>query len=105
MGAPPVVAQHIKIPASPPWPFSFTVGAAAQSAFAFAFPFFDTSDIVVAKAGVSPTTVNLLEADRPYRNETAAKIVAAFARKGVEIINGDGTGARLFYAERSDSAD
>jgi transcriptional regulator with XRE-family HTH domain len=46
-------------------------------------------------AGVSPATVNQLEADRPYRDGTAAKIIAAFARSGVEITNGAGTGARM----------
>ncbi len=47
------------------------------------------------EAGISPTTVNLLEADRPYRAGTAEKIVQAFAEHDVEITNGDGTGARL----------
>jgi len=47
------------------------------------------------EAGVSPTTVNMLEADRPYREGTAEKITAAFERHRVEITNGDGTGARL----------
>lgn len=59
-------------------------------------------------AGVSPTTINLLEAERPYRVSTADKIVQAFLRHGVEITNGDGTGARLLFRyayayERDDS--
>lgn len=49
------------------------------------------------EAAVSPTTVNLLEADRPHREGTAAKFVAAFRRHGVEITNGEGTGARLLF--------
>lgn len=49
------------------------------------------------EAGISPTTVNLLEADRPYRAATAAKIVEALARHQVEITNGEGTGARLRF--------
>jgi DNA-binding XRE family transcriptional regulator len=56
-----------------------------------------TRDLAKA-AGVSPATVNLLEADRPYRAGTAEKIIAAFAAHSVEITNGDGTGARLRYA-------
>jgi len=50
------------------------------------------------EAGVSPTTVNLLEADRPFRQATADAIVAAFDRHNVEITNGNGTGARLRVA-------
>jgi DNA-binding XRE family transcriptional regulator len=48
-------------------------------------------------AGVSPTTINLLEADRPYRVATAEKISAAFLLHSVEITNGEGTGARLRF--------
>ena len=51
------------------------------------------------EAGVSPTTVNLLEAERPFRAATALKIVDAFQRHRVEITNGVGTGARLLPAE------
>lgn len=46
-------------------------------------------------AGVSPNTVFLIESDRPYREETAEKIKDAFARAGVEILNGDAPGARM----------
>lgn len=47
------------------------------------------------EASISPTTVNLLEADRPYRDATAEKITQAFVEHDVEITNGAGTGARL----------
>lgn len=48
------------------------------------------------EAGVSPNTlVNLEKRNKAVRPETAAKIVAAFDRHGVEITNGDGTGVRL----------
>ena len=59
---------------------------------------------LAASAGISPTTVNLLEADRPYRAGTADKIVAAFAARNVEITNGDGTGARLLLPRSPPSA-
>ncbi|HXQ14003.1 MAG TPA: helix-turn-helix transcriptional regulator [Caulobacteraceae bacterium] len=49
------------------------------------------------EAGVSPTTVNLLEAERPYRGETAEKIVEAFEANSVEITNERGSGARLAF--------
>jgi DNA-binding LacI/PurR family transcriptional regulator len=47
------------------------------------------------EAGVSPNTVTGLEGGSEVRPETEAKIVAAFDAHGVEITNGDGTGARL----------
>lgn len=47
------------------------------------------------EAEISPNTVFLVESDRPFRAETEAKIKAAFERHGVEITNGEGTGARL----------
>ncbi len=47
------------------------------------------------EAGVSPTTVQLLESGRLYRAGTADAVVLAFNRMGVEITNGEGTGARL----------
>ncbi|QUD86962.1 hypothetical protein [Phenylobacterium montanum] len=46
-------------------------------------------------ASVSPNTVTTLEDGGSVRPETEAKIVAAFARHGVEITNGTGTGAHL----------
>ena len=50
------------------------------------------------EAGVSPTTIHLLEADRPCRAATEEKVIAALARNQVEITNGDGTGAKLRYS-------
>lgn len=47
------------------------------------------------EAGVSPTTVNLIELGRPFRRESADKIAAAFDREGVELQNGDSPGARF----------
>lgn len=47
------------------------------------------------KADLSPTTVAMVEGGKPHASDTAAAIVAAFAAAGVEITNGDGTGARL----------
>jgi transcriptional regulator with XRE-family HTH domain len=46
-------------------------------------------------AGVRPMTVHALESGTPPRASTEAKLVAAFATHGVEITNGNGTGARL----------
>ena len=46
-------------------------------------------------ADLSKTTINLLENGAGFKEETAEKIIAAFARHGVEITNGEGTGARL----------
>jgi pentatricopeptide repeat protein len=50
---------------------------------------------LMREAGVSPNTVTSLEGGKDIRAETEAKIVAAFNAHGVEITNGDGTGARL----------
>jgi DNA-binding LacI/PurR family transcriptional regulator len=47
------------------------------------------------RAELSPTTVSMVEAGKPHADATAAAIVAAFAAHGVEITNGEGTGARL----------
>lgn len=47
------------------------------------------------EAGLGVTSIARFEAGEPTRDETAAKIVEAFAGAGVEITNGDGTGARL----------
>jgi hypothetical protein len=47
------------------------------------------------KLGVSPTTLNGIELGRPVRASTEARIVEGLAHLGVEILNGDGTGARL----------
>lgn len=51
-----------------------------------------------AELGV--TSIARFEAGEPTRDETTAKIVAAFEAHGVEITNGDGTGARLLKARR-----
>lgn len=48
-------------------------------------------------AGVSLPTVLKLESDKAVSADTADKIVAALERHGVEITNGDGTGARLRF--------
>lgn len=50
---------------------------------------------LVEASGVSLPTVNKLENDVQVSAETEEKIRAAFEREGVEITNGDGTGARL----------
>jgi len=48
------------------------------------------------EAGVSPNTVFLIESERPFRKDTALKIIKAFDRRYVEIIADPvGTGARL----------
>ena len=47
------------------------------------------------QAGVAFSTVHLFEKNGTASDTTVAKIVAAFAAEGVEITNGDGTGARL----------
>lgn len=46
------------------------------------------------ESGVALKTLQLLEADRPYRDATAHKIAAAFTRWGVELLNGNAPGAR-----------
>ena len=56
---------------------------------------------LAAEAGVAWTTVSQFENGRPMRESTAAKIVAAFAAHGVELIaDNDRTGAVLIYARR-----
>jgi transcriptional regulator with XRE-family HTH domain len=50
---------------------------------------------LMREAGVSPNTVTGLERGDPVRPITEAKIVECFERFGVEITNGDGTGAQL----------
>ena len=54
-----------------------------------------------AAAGVAWTTVSQFENGRPLRQSTAAKIMAAFADQGVELVTDeDRTGAVLIYARR-----
>lgn len=52
---------------------------------------------LVEASGVSLPTVLKLENDGAVSAETADKICTAFAARGVEITNGDGTGARLVF--------
>jgi transcriptional regulator with XRE-family HTH domain len=49
------------------------------------------------KLGVSPTTINQLEQGNGVRESTEAKIIAALDALGVEITNGNGTGARIRF--------
>lgn len=50
---------------------------------------------LVREAGTSPNAISRLENGGSVRSATALKIVTTFARHGVEITNGDGTGVRL----------
>jgi DNA-binding XRE family transcriptional regulator len=52
---------------------------------------------IAPQIGVSPTTLNAVEKGDTVRPSTEAKILAGLARLNVEIINGDGTGARLRF--------
>lgn len=54
---------------------------------------------LAAASGVSLPTLLKLENDGQVSAETAEKVTAAFESKGVEITNGDGTGARLLFVE------
>jgi transcriptional regulator with XRE-family HTH domain len=47
------------------------------------------------ESGLSISAVQQVESGGEFFRATEEKIVAAFARHGVEITNGDGTGARL----------
>lgn len=58
-----------------------------------------TTQQFAAQIGVSPTTVNGIEAGTPVRESTERKIIEALRDLGVEITNGDGTGARLVFVE------
>jgi hypothetical protein len=49
-------------------------------------------------AGIAFSTVHLFEKGDPVRDDSKAKMVAAFAAHSVEITNGKGTGARLLKA-------
>jgi len=52
-------------------------------------------------SGVAWTTINRIEAGTEARDTTAAKIIEAFADRGVELVtNNDRTGAILIYARR-----
>jgi transcriptional regulator with XRE-family HTH domain len=55
-------------------------------------------------AGIGSATVSIYErGERPAFASTEKKILAAFTAHGVEITNGDGTGARLLNARRKRS--
>lgn len=54
---------------------------------------------LVEASGVSLPTILKLENDGSVSEQTADKIRSAFERQGVEITNGDGTGARLRFAD------
>ncbi len=54
------------------------------------------------QSGIAWTTINRLEAGAEARAGTAAKIIAAFAAHGVELVADDErTGAMLVYAKRT----
>jgi transcriptional regulator with XRE-family HTH domain len=59
---------------------------------------------LMREAGASPNTVTKFEGGGPIRPETAAKIVAAFERHGVEILNSGAPGARLHPERRQSPA-
>lgn len=56
---------------------------------------------LASEAGIAASTVHRLEQTGIASAETTGKIVAAFDRHGVEITNGDGTGARLRKRDES----
>lgn len=53
---------------------------------------------VAPQLGVSPTTLNAVEKGAAVRAATETKILEGLDRLGVEITNGDGTGARLRFS-------
>lgn len=53
-------------------------------------------------SGVSLPTIQAIEAGGDFRDSTADRLVAAFEAHGVEITNGDGTGARLRSLNRGE---
>ena len=54
-----------------------------------------TTHELASRIGVSPTTINGVEAGNPVRASTEAKIIEGLSRLGVEVLNGDSPGARL----------
>lgn len=56
-----------------------------------------TTQQIAPQLGVSPTTLNAVEKGEAVRASTEAKILEALDRLGVEITNGNGTGARLRF--------
>jgi len=59
-----------------------------------------TTHEFASQLGVSPTTINGIEAGNPVRASTERKIIEALDALGVEITNGNGTGARLRFDAR-----
>ncbi|MDP3379557.1 MAG: helix-turn-helix transcriptional regulator [Brevundimonas sp.] len=58
-----------------------------------------TTHELAAAIGVSPTTLNNVEGGGEIRASTEAKIISGLDGLGVEITNGNGTGARLRFPE------
>ena len=54
-----------------------------------------TTHALAAAVGVSPTTINGVEAGNAVRASTEQKIVEGLERLGVEVLNGNSPGARL----------
>lgn len=52
------------------------------------------------KSGVALATITAIEGGEDHRVSTADRIVQAFADHGVEITNGNGTGARLLSGDQ-----
>jgi hypothetical protein len=50
-------------------------------------------------AHVRPSVVRAIEEGRPFAPEAEHRVKAAFAAADVEITNGEGTGARLVFAQ------
>ncbi len=57
---------------------------------------------MAAAVGVSPTTLNGIEAGNAVRASTEAKIIGALNSLGVEILNGDAPGARMLPKQSRD---
>jgi transcriptional regulator with XRE-family HTH domain len=47
------------------------------------------------QSGVRPNTIAKVENGGPVKDSVHRQVIAAFEKAGVEILNGDGTGARL----------
>lgn len=59
---------------------------------------------LATKAGTSPSTIHLAEKGNPIRELTEKKILAAFSEASVEVISGNGTGARLVHRPKTRTA-
>lgn len=53
-----------------------------------------TRDLADA-SGVNPMTINAMENGRPYRADTAQKVIAVLKARGVEVYGEPSPGARL----------